>query len=589
MKIKSNLLLKITLLFSFFLLLISCEEASREKKDFITLFETSKGTETPEYEDIISYYTKLSEEYSQISLFSFGQTDAGEPLHLVVYNREAMYNLSEIKESSKNRILINNGIHPGESDGIDASMMLLRDIVQNDSLKTKYENSIICVIPVYNVGGSLNRNSTTRANQNGPITYGFRGNARNYDLNRDFVKQDTKNAATFAEIFHTVNPDVFIDNHVSNGADYQYAISHLFTQHNKLGGGLGTFLQNKMRPVLEASLAEKGINITPYVNVWGNTPEVGFSQFFDSPRYSTGYTTLFHTLGLMVETHMLKPYKTRVEQTYELMLSAFDFTEENSVIIKELRSKASDEILAKKTYPIHYKVDKEKFRILNFKGYEAEIINSKVTTGKRLFYDKSKPFIKETNYYDEFSVTKEIEIPKAYILPQVWYDILERLDNNSIEYTRFKKDTIIAVTVNHIKDFESRKSPYEGHYLHYNTTVSASTEKINFKEGDLYISTNQNGVRYLLETLEAEATDSFFNWNFFDTILQQKEGYSAYVFEDVAEKLLLENPSLKKQFDEKLASDDDFAENPRMQLDFIYKKSPHYEKAHVRLPVFKVF
>ena len=589
MKIKSNLLLKITLLFSFFLLLISCEEASREKKDFITLFETSKGTETPEYEDIISYYTKLSEEYSQISLFSFGQTDAGEPLHLVVYNREAMYNLSEIKESSKNRILINNGIHPGESDGIDASMMLLRDIVQNDSLKTKYENSIICVIPVYNVGGSLNRNSTTRANQNGPITYGFRGNARNYDLNRDFVKQDTKNAATFAEIFHTVNPDVFIDNHVSNGADYQYAISHLFTQHNKLGGGLGTFLQNKMRPVLEASLAEKGINITPYVNVWGNTPEVGFSQFFDSPRYSTGYTTLFHTLGLMVETHMLKPYKTRVEQTYELMLSAFDFTEENSVIIKELRSKASDEILAKKTYPIHYKVDKEKFRILNFKGYEAEIINSKVTTGKRLFYDKSKPFIKETNYYDEFSVTKEIEIPKAYILPQVWYDILERLDNNSIEYTRFKKDTIIAVTVNHIKDFESRKTPYEGHYLHYNTTVSASTEKINFKEGDLYISTNQNGVRYLLETLEAEATDSFFNWNFFDTILQQKEGYSAYVFEDVAEKLLLENPSLKKQFDEKLASDDDFAENPRMQLDFIYKKSPHYEKAHVRLPVFKVF
>ena len=589
MKIKSNLLLKLTLLFSFLLLLISCEEASKEKKDFITLFETSKGTETPEYEDIISYYTKLSEEYSQISLFSFGQTDAGEPLHLAVYNREAMYNVSEIKESSKNRILINNGIHPGESDGIDASMMLLRDIVQNDSLKTKYENSIICVIPVYNVGGSLNRNSTTRANQNGPITYGFRGNARNYDLNRDFVKQDTKNAATFAEIFHTVNPDVFIDNHVSNGADYQYAISHLFTQHNKLGGSLGTFLQNEMRPVLEVSLAEKGINITPYVNVWGNTPEVGFSQFFDSPRYSTGYTTLFHTLGLMVETHMLKPYKTRVEQTYELMLSAFDFTEENSVIIKELRSKASDEILAKKTYPIHYKVDKEKFRILNFKGYEAEIIDSKVTTGERLFYDKSKPFIKETNYYDEFSVTKEIEIPKAYILPQVWYDILERLDNNSIEYTRFKKDTIISVTVNHIKDFESRKTPYEGHYLHYNTTVSASTENIKFKEGDLYISTNQNGVRYLLETLEAEATDSFFNWNFFDTILQQKEGYSAYVFEDVAEKLLLENPSLKKQFDEKLASDDDFAENPRMQLDFIYKKSPHYEKAHVRLPVFKVF
>lgn len=570
------------------ILIISCENSSKENTNFTTLFETSKGTETPEYKDIIEYYTKLSEEYSQISLFSFGQTDSGEPLHLVVYNREGIYNIDEINDSKKNRILINNGIHPGESDGIDASMLLLRDIVQNDSLAKKYQNSIICVIPVYNIGGSLNRNSHTRANQNGPVEYGFRGNARNYDLNRDFIKQDTKNAAAFAEIFQTVNPDIFIDNHVSNGADYQYAITHLFTQHNKLGGSLGTFLQNEMRPQLEESLQEKGIDITPYVNVWGNTPETGFSQFFDSPRYSTGYTTLFNTLGLMVETHMLKPYKIRVEQTYELLFSAFDFAEENSEIIKNLRAKAADEILAKKTYPIHYKVDKQNHSTLNFKGYEGEIIDSKVTNGKRLFYDKTKPFTKETKYFDEFVAIKEITIPKAYILQQGWHKIVERLDNNSIEYMLFENDTTIAVTVNHIKDFETRKSPYEGHYLHYNTTVSESKENINFKKGDLYIDTNQNGVRYLLETLEAEATDSFFNWNFFDTILQQKEGYSGYVFEDVAEQLLAENPSLKKQFKDKLKADETFEKSPRMQLNFIYKNSPYYEKAHLRLPVFKI-
>ena len=580
---------KIIIFLSFSILLLSCENSSKKHIDFTTLFEASNGTETPEYEDVISYYKKLSEAYSQISVFSFGQTDSGEPLHLVVYNREGIYNVDEIKDSSKNRILINNGIHPGESDGIDASMMLLRDIVQSDSLKAKYQNSIICVIPVYNIGGSLNRNSHTRANQNGPLEYGFRGNARNYDLNRDFIKQDTKNAAAFAEIFHAVNPDVFIDNHVSNGADYQYAISHLFTQHNKLGGDLGTFLQNEMRPNLEASLENKGINITPYVNVWGTTPEAGFSQFFDSPRYSTGYTTLFHTLGLMVETHMLKSYKIRVEQTYELLFSAFDFTEENSEIIKDLRSKATDEILAKETYPIQFKVDREKYRILNFKGYEGEMIDSKVTNGKRLFYDKSKPFTKEVKYYDEFAVTKEIAIPKAYVLQKGWHNIVERLDSNNIEYVLFDTDTTIAVEVSYIKDFESRKSPYEGHYLHYNTTVKRATKEITFKEGDLWIATNQNGVRYLLETLEAEATDSFFNWNFFDTILQQKEGYSAYVFEEVAEKLLAENPSLKKAFERKLNTDERFVKSIRKQLDYIYKNSPHYEKAHLRLPIFKVF
>ena len=581
--------LKTIFYFLLLILILSCAGNKNSTTDFTTPFEKSKGTETPEYKEVIAYYQQLSNSFDEISMFTFGQTDSGEPLHLLVYNQQGIKNIDEIKQSSKNKILINNGIHPGESDGIDASMLFLRDLVQSDSLKQKYQNSIICIIPVYNVGGALNRNSHSRTNQNGPIEYGFRGNARNYDLNRDFIKQDTKNSAAFAEIFHTVNPDIFIDNHVSNGADYQYAITHLFTQHNKLGGGLGAFLEEKMRPEIENSLLKKGIDITPYVNVWGNTPEAGFSQFFDSPRYSTGYTSLFHTLGLMVETHMLKPYKIRVEQTYELLFSTLDFTEKNSKRIKELRSKATHEIATKKTYSIHYKVDNEKFRVLNFKGFEGEMLDSKVTTGKRLFYNQNKPFVKEIKYFDSFKPTKEIQIPKAYILQRGWHDVLERLENNHIEFTRFDKDTTILVTVNHIADFKTQNSPYEGHYLHYNTSILEKTEDFNFKKGDIYIPTNQSGVRYLLETLEAEATDSFFNWNFFDTILQQKEGYSGYVFEDIAEKLLMDNSELKIKLDEKQKKDVDFEKNPRAQLDFVFKNSPHYEKVHLRLPIFKIY
>ena len=581
--------MKKIILLSLFILSFSCKKTTESTINSTTQFEKTEGKETPEYKDIISYYEQLAEAYPQISLFSFGQTDAGKPLHLVVYSAEGIYNVDEITNSPKNRILINNGIHPGESDGIDASMLLLRDIVQNDSLKKKYKNSLIGVIPVYNVGGALNRNSHTRANQNGPVSYGFRGNGRNFDLNRDFIKQDTKNAAAFAEIFHTVNPDVFIDNHASNGADYQYALTHLFTQHDKLGGNLGTFLENEMRPDIEKSLQEKEIIITPYVNVWGNTPEAGFSQFFDSPRYSTGYATLFHTLGLMVETHMLKPYKIRVTQTYELMLSALDFIEEKSEKIKSLRANAVSEILQHKTYPITYKVNQENPTVLNFKGYEATIINSKVTNGKRLFYDTTKPFTKEINYYNNFLREKEISIPKAYVLKQGWHKIIDRLKNNNIQFSTFNKDTTIIVQVNHISDYKTRSAAYEGHYLHYNTTVSKSTKKVAFRTGDLYIPINQNGVRYLLETLEASATDSFFNWNFFDTILQQKESYSAYVFEDIAVDVLAKNQALKKQFEDKLKKEEAFTNNPRAQLDFIYKNSKHYEKAHLRLPVFKIF
>lgn len=572
-------------------IVISCNTPSKttSEKDFTILFEKSGGTETDTYENVIQFYQDLASEYPQISLFEIGETDSGYPLHLVVFNPEGSTNLDDIRASSKNRILINNGIHPGESDGIDASMMLFRNLVQNDSLQKHYKNSLICTIPVYNIGGALNRNSHTRANQNGPKAYGFRGNSRNFDLNRDFIKLDTKNAKTFSKLFHLINPDVFIDNHVSNGADYQYAITHLFTQHNKLGGELGVLLEQEMRPALEKSLNEKGIIITPYVNVWGSTPEKGFSQFYDSPRYSTGYTTLFNTLGLMVETHMLKPYDIRVKQTYELMLSVFDFTEATSKKIKQLRTNAKQEVLSKKTYPIAFSPNKENPSTYVFKGYEGEVIKSKVTTGDRLFYDRSKPYEKPISYYNNFIPTKEVTIPKAYIVPSGWTNVLDKLQINHIEYSQFEKDTILTVEVAHIADYQTRKNAYEGHYLHYNTSVTKSTQNIFFKKGTIYISTDQDGVRYLLETLEAEATDSFFNWNFFDTILQQKEGFSGYVFEDIAENFLEQNPSIKQTLAEKVQSDTSFANNPYAQLYWVYQQTPHYEKAHMRLPIFKVF
>ena len=266
-----------------------------------------------------------------------------------------------------------------------------------------------------------------------------------------------------------------------------------------------------------------------------------------------------------------------------------ELAEKNTVKIKELRKQAVEDILKKKTYPIAFKVDRNNATELQFKGYEGTLIDSKTTNGKRLFYDKSKSFVKPVKYYNNFIETKSIEIPKAYILQQGWHKIEERLKNNKITFSKFLNDTVINVEVNHIKDFKTRKMAYEGHYLHYNTSVNKSKKEFKFSKGDLLIPTNQQGARYLFETLEAEATDSFFNWNFFDTILQQKEGYSSYVFEDLAEEFLVQNPEIKKEFDDKIKNDEAFAKNPRAQLNFIYKKSAHYEPAHLRLPVFKLF
>jgi hypothetical protein len=555
-------------------------------QNFETIFENSNGMETATYQQTIEFYQNLAKTYPEISIHEIGMTDSGKPLHLVIYNGDRIFNLERI---IKNTILINNGIHPGEPDGIDASMMLLRDIVQSKEWKEQFKDLVICIIPIYNIGGSLNRNSTSRVNQNGPISYGFRGNARNYDLNRDFIKNDSKNAKTFAEIFHLIDPDVFIDSHVSNGADYQYTLTHLFTQHNKLGGGLGKFIHQKMMPEIVTDLETKDLISTPYVNIFNQIPEKGFSQFFDEPRYSTGYTTLFNTFGMMVETHMLKSYKQRVETTYEFVLSALKFLKENGNEIDDLRNEATNTILSKKTYPIQWKIDSTKTTTLNFKGYEGEFIDSKITGQKRLKFDRAKPFTKPVTYYNYFKPNKEIIIPKAYIIPLGWWDIIELLDINDIEYYPLINDTVIQVGSYHIKDYSTVKNPIEGHYLHYDTELTSSVEDHAFKKGDLYIPTDQNGLRYLLETLEPEANDSFFNWNFFDVILQLKEYFSPYIFEDLAVDILNNDPKLKTEFDQKKKDDIDFNNNWYAQLNYIYMNSKYYDKSHLQYPVYKVF
>ena len=518
-----------------------------------------------------------------------GKTDSGNPLHVVVFdpkNKSQSKTSEAFQKENSNLLLINNGIHPGEPDGIDATMLLFRAFAENKMPLPK--NTIIATIPIYNIGGALNRNSPSRTNQNGPEEYGFRGNARNYDLNRDFIKNDSKNARAFAEIFHWLNPDLFIDNHVSNGADYQYVLTHLFTQHNKLGGEMGDYLHTSLMPQLEDSLHQKNWDITPYVNVFNQVPEKGFTQFMDSPRYASGYTTLFNSFGLTVETHMLKPYKQRVEGTYELMKTFISIAEKDAEKIKNLRKNSFEKYKVGSYYPISWEVDSSKTSTLNFKGFEGEMIPSKITGADRLKYFRDKPFTKDVKYYNYFKAADSVKIPLAYVVPKGYWNVIELLKLNKIEFSEIKKDSTIAAEVYRIENYETVKNPYEGHYLHYNTQVSKSTENVSLKAGDILIKTQQPGVRYLLETLEPSATDSFFNWNFFDAILQQKEHFSPYIWEDMAEIFLNKNPEIKKEFETKKRNEPEFAKNWYLQLDWIHKKSPNYEKSHLRYPIVRV-
>lgn len=551
---------------------------------YTTPYEKGNGNQTATYQETIDYFKLLDSGFETIKMLEMGPTDGGERLHIVIYSPTKEFDFEKLRKN-KAILLLNNGIHPGEPDGIDATMMLYRDLATG---KVKApDNTVIVNIPVYNIGGMLNRNSHSRANQNGPESYGFRGNARNYDLNRDFLKSDTKDARSFAQIFQAVKPDVFIDNHVSNGADYQYTFTYIATHHQKLGGSLGQYFKEQMLPQILAAMKAKGIAAVPYVNIHDAMPDNGFDQFMDYPRYSTGYASMFSVPGSMPETHMLKDYKSRVDVTYQYMLESLLYIDKNHQKIKQLRAENLSTYKPGTHYTLQWELDKSKVTQLPFLGYEGGYKTSDVSGKQRLYYDRTKPFSKTVPYYREYKPALEVTIPEAYIVPKQWWNAIELLKLNGIAMIALDKDTEMEVESYRIIDYKTSKSPYEGHYPHSNVQVEKSVKKVQFHKGDYVISTKQPGVKYLLETLEPQAVDSYFNWNFFDAILQQKEYFSAYVFEDTAAKLLKDDATLKAKFDRKKKDDKAFADSGDAQLDWIYRNSAYYEKTHMEYPVYR--
>jgi hypothetical protein len=555
-------------------------------QNFITPFEKSSGKETATYFEAIQYYKTLDNKYSNIIIKTFDSTDAGYPLHLVLFSSDNSFDPKKWHTQNKVVVLINNGIHPGEPDGIDASMMLVRDLATG---KVKAPSNVVLgFIPVYNIGGSLNRNSYSRVNQQGPISYGFRGNAQNLDLNRDFTKNDSRNARAFAKIFHYLNPDILIDNHVSDGADYQHTMTMLTSQHNKLGGALGKFLHDEFEPALYESMDQKQWSMCPYVNFEEASPEKGWLAFYDPPRYSSGYAALFQTIGFVPETHMLKPFDARVKATYAFMQTVIEESSKKAALLKQSRKASIQAVHDQTLFPLSWKVDSSTTENIRFKGYQSGTKKSDVTGMQRLFYDHSKPYEKDIKFLNTFRGDKIVAAPRAYIIPQGWYAVIDILKLNNVTMRRLNKDSSIEVEAYRIEDYKSAARPYEKHHRNTDVITSKNVQTLKFLKGDYIVLLNQRANRYLVEMLEPTGDDSFFSWNFFDAILQQKEGYSDYRWEDVAAEYLASHPELRNQLEERKKSDPKFAASASAQLNFVYRNSPYYEPAHLRYPVYRL-
>jgi hypothetical protein len=561
-----------------FIATFCCVQANAQ----LTPFELSKDKNyTATYAEVMTYYQTLAKQQPQMKLLNYGSTDIGKPLTLVVLSKDKVFDPVLVKKQNKRVLLINNGIHPGEPEGIDASMMLARDLLKKNQLP---KDVVICFIAVYNIDGNMNRGQS-RANQNGPRAYGFRGNYRNLDLNRDFIKADSKNALAFAQILNTWQPEVLLDNHVSDGADYQYVMTLIETQKDKQNPILANYTSKTMTADLYKGMKKSGYEMIPYGAGEQGLPDSGIVSFMETPRFSTGFAAQHNIISYMTETHMLKPFDKRLYATYNFMQQLINICQRDAKLLGDMKKKVDAEVSEQKTYALNWEVDEKAVDTITFKGYAAEYKTSEVSGLKRLYYDRSKPYTKTIKFFNTYKATATADKPVAYIIPQAWGKVIELFKLNRVAMKRLTHDTTLSLQVYYIGDYKTGTRPYEGHYLHSNVKLNPVDAKVKFYEGDYVVYVNQPINRYIVETLEPQGVDSFFAWNFFDSILGQKEYFSDYVFEDIAADLLKKDPELRKKLDDEKATNQQLAKSAAAQLNFVYRNSPYFEKTYLRYPV----
>jgi hypothetical protein len=549
------------------------------------------GNTSPTYPELIEHLKKLDKTHKEFSMYNMGPSDYGLPIYLCVINGGKDSTRTFSKALTGTTILINNAIHPGEPDGINACLIWLDQwIAQGKPVETKDGKKLplIAFIPAYNVGGMMNRSSTSRANQNGPEEYGFRGNARNFDLNRDFIKMDSKNAFTFARIFHSLDPDVFIDNHVSNGADYQYTLTYIASLKERMSPEMNELTYGKCIPYLEKNVKQQGWDLFPYVELKGETPAQGIHAFNDLPRYAMGYASLFHSISFTVETHMLKPFPARVQATLAFMEGIIAFTTENTSEIEAKRTESKLWARNLTQYAYNYQLS-EKADSISFKGFEHSFPLHPITGLKELTYDRSMPYERAIPWYRTYVAADSVRIPKFYVVGGQEQHVIDRLKANHVAFETLTADQIDTLTVFSVKSYKSSSSPYEGHFKLSKIEVGESQQLVKLKPGDILIPSNQDAALFIHASLQPRAEDSYLTWNFFDSYLQQKEYFSNYVFKDQIAEILAKDKALNEEYQLRKATDEKFRNSEWDQLYFIYSRSPYFEQTFMRLPVYQKF
>jgi hypothetical protein len=581
---------RLSLFLYFFMLVCSTCLIAQDNSKWETCFESSGYKGTPSYEETINYFKLYENSFPQVRLLSFGQSAQGRDMICILISNDEGITPLEAKKSGKPLVMIHAGIHAGEIEGKDASMLLLREILVTGEKKHLLDNMNIIIVPVFNVDGHERRSRYNRINQDGPEEMGWRTTANNYNLNRDWLKADAVEMQHMLRLFNQWLPDFLIDCHTSNGADYQYTVTYSLEKYRNIYEGTAYWNKFIFTPYLLKGVEEQGFLIAPYVNFHKDLPDSGLVEYASPPRFSTGYAAIQNRPALLIETHMMKPYKDRVYATLAVLSTTFQYIHEHPEELIKLNNEADKNTIAdltklKKHLPLSFRLNEEPKQFL-YKGIEALRQESSISGTLKTIYTGNK-YEKYIPHFDTVDVVDSVQSPSAYLIPQEWSLLVERMKLHGIEVKVLHKEKTYRVKRYKFRDIKYAASSYEGRQT-VDCNFNTYSENVTVPAGTYLVPVDQRTIKIIMHLLQPESEDSFLRWGFMNTIFERKEYFESYVMEREAEKMLKDNPNLQKEFEDRLASDKEFRENPYQRLSFFYERSPYFDQKYRVYPVMVV-
>lgn len=571
-----------------FLLILFCvvsfnsysqSESANVPADWRTTAEATGYRKTSTYAEAIAYSKRLVTASKWIQYRSIGKSGENRDIPLLIASNGKEFTPAAARKAGKAVIFIQAGIHAGEIDGKDAGLALLRDIAVTKTRKELLDNAIILFIPIYNVDGHENRDAYKRINQNGPDEMGFRANATNLNLNRDYMKADAPETRAWLALWNEWKPDLFIDCHVTDGADFQYNVTYEYAHFQEVSPHIKNWMDQHFDGRVVAKVESEGNLLTHYVEFAGREVTGGIATFIATPRYATGYTAIRNRPGLLIETHSLKPYKSRVRGTYDILRYTVEEAGRERASLFDANKKADAETIgrgekynSRTQFPLRVTVS-EKATPINFKGLEYRIEDSDISGGKRIVYS-SKPVDYTIPRYDDGKVTASVTPPIYYIIPPQWRSVIEVLQLHGIQFER-----LLNPETHEVESYRFTEPKWAVSSFENRITLTAKKtlvkEKRIYPAGSILIPMSQEGANVAIHLLEPDSPDSLLYWGFFNSVFEQKEYGEGYMIEKIAPELLATDPGLKREFEEKL-KDPEFAKSPFARQRFFYERSPYF-------------